>query len=609
MTWRVAKWAVELGVHNITYEPRHAVKSQALADFFVDWEEHQQQPSPVESKHWTLYFDGSKNLEGAGAGIILASPKGDTMRYVLQLQFEPCTNNVAEYETLLHGMRVAKEMGATCLCCFGDSDLVASQISGTCNTTYANMIAYKRAVDQAGASFAGYVVEWVDRCKNEEVDALSRLGSTWQPPAPGVFLDVLTRPSVRPPREIDITEPPAPDSVLDAVTTDAGDWSEPYMNYLERQILPMDEAEVRMIVRRCKSFTIINKELYKRSVTGIFQGRVTPEEGRKILRDIHAGDCGHHAGARSIVAKAFRHGFYWLTAHADAVELVRACVGCQKYANQSHLPGSALKTIPLTWPFAVWGMNMVGKFKTAPGGHTHLLVAVDKFTKWVIITDNGMNFAKGEMAELCEDNGIRLDLASVVHPESNGQAERANQSILHGLKPRLQVPLERAAGCWAEELPSVLWGIRTTPNRLTGYTPFFLVYGAEAVMPTDIDHDSPRVVNYTEEENELASQNGVDLLDEDRELALSRTAIYQQGLHRYHSCRVRSRSFREDDLVLRLIQNKKGMHKLSPPWEGPFAISRVLGNDSYYLTDVRKDDDGNPLTREIERPWNVNLLR
>jgi hypothetical protein len=128
-------------------------------------------------------------------------------------------------------------------------------------------------------------------------------------------------------------------------------------------------------------------------------------------------------------------------------------------------------------------------------------------------------------------------------------------------------------------------------------------------MPTDIDHDSPRVANYTEEENEPAHQNGVDLLDEDRELALLRTAIYQQGRRRYHSRRVSSRSFREGDLVLRLIQDKKGMHKLSPPWEGPFAISRVLGNDTYYLTDVRKDDDGNLLTREVERPWNVNLLR
>src|SRR3954470_14391751 len=257
------------------------------------------------------------------------------------------------------------------------------------------------------------------------------------------------------------------------------------------------------------------------------------------------------------------------------------------------VPSSALKTIPITWPFPVWGMDMVGPFKKAPSGYTHLLVAVDKFTKWVeakpvrkcdgktatkflreliyryglpnsIITDNGTNFAKGAMAEFCEEHHIRLDLASVAHPESNGQAERANQSILHGLKPRLQVPLERTAGCWVEELPSVIWGIRTSVNRSTGFTPFFMVYGAEAVMPTDLEHDSPRVVHYTEAANELARQDGVDQLDEARNLARSRTAIYQQGLRRYHSRRVKTRTFQEGDLVLRLIQDKKGMHKLSP---------------------------------------------
>nr|XP_051222157.1 uncharacterized protein LOC127340450 [Lolium perenne] len=454
-TGRIAKWAVELGVHNITYESCHAVKSQALADFLADWEEAQQPRSSADLKHWTLHFDGSKNLEGAGAGVVLTLPKGDIVRYVLQLRFEPCTNNMADYEALLHGMHVAKEMSATRLRCLGDSDLVASQTSGTCNATDINMIAYKKAIDQAGASFADHAVEWVDRCKNEEADALARLGSRRLPPPPGVFLDIITHSSVRAPREVDIAEQPTPDSVLVAVVSDAAGWTEPYMNYLERQVLPTDEAEARMIMRRCKSFTIINNELYKRSISSVFQRCVTSEEGRKILRDIHAGDCGHHAGARSIVAKALRHGFYWPTAHSDAVDLVRACVGCQKYASQSHMPGSALKTIPLTWPFAVWGMDMVGKFKTAPSGYTHLLVAVDKFTKWVeakpikkcdgktatkflweliyrygyphsIITDNGTNFSKGEMADFCEENGIRLDLASVTHPESNGQAERAN---------------------------------------------------------------------------------------------------------------------------------------------------------------------------------------
>ncbi|XP_071685315.1 uncharacterized protein [Lolium perenne] len=148
-------------------------------------------------------------------------------------------------------MRVPKEMGALRLRCFGDSELVASQIPGTCDTTDASMIAYKKAVDQDTASFTEYVVEWVDRRKNEEADALSRLSCKRKPPPPGVFLDILTRSSVRPPREINIDEPPALDTVLVVVASNVGDWMEPYMSYLERQTLPMDEAEARMIVRHC----------------------------------------------------------------------------------------------------------------------------------------------------------------------------------------------------------------------------------------------------------------------------------------------------------------------------------------------------------------------
>jgi transposase InsO family protein len=119
---------------------------------------------------------------------------------------------------------------------------------------------------------------------------------------------------------------------------------------------------------------------------------------------------------------------------------------------------------------------MVGPFKTAPGGLTHLLVAVDKFTKWIeakpikklvgsstikffneiiirygvphsIITNNGTNFAKGIFTDFCSQKGIRLDLASAVHPQSNGQVEKANGLILASIRPRLVEPLEHSAGC------------------------------------------------------------------------------------------------------------------------------------------------------------------
>src|SRR4051812_4017224 len=159
---------------------------------------------------------------------------------------------------------------------------------------------------------------------------------------------------------------------------------------------------------------------------------------------------------------------------------------------------------------------------------THLLVAIDKFTKWIearpikkldgptavrfianiirkygvpniIITDNSTNFAKGVLARYASEYGIRLDLASVAHPQSNGQVERANGLILSGIRPRLVDPLKRASGAWIDELPEVLWSLRTIPNRSTGFTPFFLVYGSEALLPIDIEFDAPRCTMYTEE--------------------------------------------------------------------------------------------------------------
>jgi hypothetical protein len=300
-------------------------------------------------------------------------------------------------------------------------------------------------------------------------------------------------------------------------------WVEPFSNYLITGDLPKDEAEARRLQHHAQAYTIIIIELYKHSVSRIFQKCIEPEEGLELLKEIHQGECGHHTSSRALVAKAFRHGFYWPTALRDADQLVKHCNGCQRFCKHRNTPAVALKTILLTWPFTVWGLDMVGPFKIVPGGLMHLLVAVDKFTKWIkakpikkldgsstikffneiimrygvphsIITDNGTNFAKGVFAEYCGQKGIRLDLASVAHPQSNGQVEKANGLILAVIKPRLVEPLERSAGCWVEDLPSVLWSLCTTPNRYVGFSPFFLVYGAEAVLPTDIELDAPRVV-------------------------------------------------------------------------------------------------------------------
>ena len=136
-----------------------------------------------------------------------------------------------------------------------------------------------------------------------------------------------------------------------------------------------------------------------------------------------------------------------------------------------------------------------------------------------------------------------------------------------------------------------------------------MVYGAEAVLPSDIRHDSPHVAAYVEEDNEKARQDALDLLGEERDLAIARSVIYQPDLRRYHSRRVKSRTFQEGDLVLRLIQDQTDMHKLSPPWEGPFVVSKNLHNGSYYLIDVPDHKDSRKSEEETRRPRNIAHLR
>jgi transposase InsO family protein len=215
----------------------------------------------------------------------------------------------------------------------------------------------------------------------------------------------------------------------------------------------------------------------------------------------------------------------------DAREIVRTCEGCQFYTRKTNLPAHTLQTISVTWPFTVWGLDIVGPLWKVPGGYTHLLVAIDKFSKWVevrpitnlraeqavtfftgiiyrfgvpnsIITDNGSQFSGKKFLEFCDKFHIRVDWAAVAHPQTNGQVERANGMIVQGLNPRIFNRLNKFGRKWLQELPAVVWSLRTTLSRATGCTPFFLVYGAEVVPPpTDFEYGSPRVRGYEEGTN------------------------------------------------------------------------------------------------------------
>jgi hypothetical protein len=104
----VSLWGIELSPLEIMYEKRKAIKSQVLPDFTAEWLELQNTGPPDLSSVWTMYFNGSKRIQGAGAGVVLISPQGNKLKYVLRMSFPQAFNNEAEYEALLHGMKMAK---------------------------------------------------------------------------------------------------------------------------------------------------------------------------------------------------------------------------------------------------------------------------------------------------------------------------------------------------------------------------------------------------------------------------------------------------------------------------------------------------------------------
>jgi hypothetical protein len=203
----------------------------------------------------------------------------------------------------------------------------------------------------------------------------------------------------------------------------------------------------------------------------------------------------------------------------------------------------------------MWGLDSVGLFRTVPGGYKHILVAVDKFTMWIevrpvakvtseevvefigdikhrfsvpnrIITDLGAAFTGSVFWNFCQDNLIDVYYSSVAHPRCNSQVERANGMVLQALKDRIYDDASNYATRWLAEQPHVIWGLRTQVSSTTIFLPFFLVYGSEAVLPTDVALGAPRIQLYEEGEAEQTHRIDLDSLEEQRLAAVMRQARY-----------------------------------------------------------------------------------
>ncbi|XP_042401092.1 uncharacterized protein LOC121991137 [Zingiber officinale] len=346
---RLIKWATELGEYNIAYQPRTAIKVQALADFLT--EIHQTDSEET----WKVYVDGSATRQGSGIGVLLISPPEDILQLAVRLNFR-ATNNEAEYEALLVGLQAARHVGAARVIIYSDSQLVTQQVAGNFGINSDKLQVYREAYEKMKEEFKEVTVNKIPRAKNSRADELAKMASsltTWVLDKSIAHTFLIA--------QIDLQN--------------------------NRGILPTNPEEARLVRKKTHAYTMIGDQLYKRAFSRPLLKCLSMEEAEHALRETHQGCCGSHVGGhvggRTLARRVLLAGYFWPTLQKDAHQLVNTCLSCQKYQNLTHVPTLMLNTFIVSCPFDQWGMDIVGPFPMALDQKQFLLVAVYYFSKWV----------------------------------------------------------------------------------------------------------------------------------------------------------------------------------------------------------------------------------
>ncbi|KAK3011208.1 hypothetical protein RJ639_011741 [Escallonia herrerae] len=337
--------------------------------------------------------------------------------------------------------------------------------------------------------------------------------------------------------------------------------------------------------------------------------------------EVHEGICGQHLGGHALAHKVLRQGYYWPTMQQDVMSYTKKCDACQRFSSIPRQAPSPLSTLSSPIPFAMWGMDILGLFPLATAQRKFVIVSIDYFTKWVeaealasiterkcedffwravvccfgiprvLIIDNGKQFDNPIFQTFYINLSIEQQFTSVTHPQTNGQTEVTNRTLLQGIKKKL----DGAKGLWVYELHKILWAYNTTTRTSIGETPLSLLFGTEALIPFEIGLPSLHLTTYDPVQNEEALRANLDLLDERHEQAVMCLATYQW---------VRPRIFRVGDLVFRRIETSAPRHAIGkqvPNWDGPYKMVKLGGPGAYHLKDMDR--------KTIPHTWNATNLR
>nr|GEW46452.1 hypothetical protein [Tanacetum cinerariifolium] len=246
-----------------------------------------------------------------------------------------------------------------------------------------------------------------------------------------------------------------------------------------------DKNEARCLRAKIGQYAMKSEILFKSGYLVPMLRCVGPLQANYVIREIHMGSCGMHVGPRAVVRKAVRQRYYWPTMHEDAKKEVEKCDSCQIHALVPRLSKTLITSIMAPWPFYQWGMDILGSLPPAKRGAKFVIVAIDYFTKWIeakpLVKITGNELVNDPFKSLCGRFEIYQMNTAVAHPQANGLVERANRSLMEGIKTRLGKEKSR----WVDELPNVLWAHRTSIKQSNGETPFSLTYGSEAAIPAE----------------------------------------------------------------------------------------------------------------------------
>ncbi|XP_015162002.1 protein NYNRIN-like [Solanum tuberosum] len=255
------------------------------------------------------------------------------------------------------------------------------------------------------------------------------------------------------------------------------------------------------------NFFLNGEVLYKRTPDLGLLRCVDAVEAAKLLEEVHAGVCGTHMNGFTLAKKILRAGYFWMTMENDCGRLVQKYHKGQVHGDLIKVPPHELNTMSSPWPFAAWGMDVIGPIElAASNGHRFILVAIDYFTKWVEVASYKAvtkkvvaDFVRNNLIcrfgvpeshhKQCEQFKITHRNSTAYCPQMNGAVEATNKNIKRILRKMIG-----NYKCWHENLPYALLCYRTTIRTSTGATPYLLVYGTEAVIPAEVEIPSLRII-------------------------------------------------------------------------------------------------------------------